>query len=124
MTTLESRLAKLEADRRAKTRPDDPRGVAMQRLFDALYEALPYDPWPEPEHRTADFWKQVGSTYRSSLDKIIDLADRITAGEISDEDRQVLEGLPHDALECLDMTAQELVTMITRAIRSVDLVGR
>lgn len=116
MATLESRLAKLEAAR-AQTRPDDPRGVAMQRLFDALSEALPYDPWPDPEHRTADFWKQVGRSYRSSLDKIIDLADRITAGEISEEDRQLLEGLPHDALECLDMTAPELVTMLARVRR-------
>jgi len=32
--------------------------------------------------------------------------------EISEEDRQLLEGLPHDALQCLDMTALELVTTL------------
>lgn len=56
MATLESRPAKLEASR-VQHRPDDPQGVAMNRLFDALSEALPYDPWPEQEHRTADFWE-------------------------------------------------------------------
>lgn len=111
MATLEQRLAKLEASR-AHQRPDDPRGVAMKRLFDALTEALPDDRIPGPLTADTDF-----SLYRSSMIKIMDLADRITADEFSEEDRMLLEGLPHDALGCLDMTAPELVTMLARVRR-------
>ncbi len=114
MATLEQRLAKLEAAR-AQNRPDDPRGVAMKRLFDALTEALPDD--KGPDFITGDMGVPELSLYRSSMVKITDLADRITAEEISEEDRLLLDGLPHDALECLDMTAPELVTMLARVRR-------
>jgi len=113
MATLEQRLAKLEASR-AQNRPDDPQGVAMKRLFDALTEALPDDALP---FITSDMGVPELSLYRSSMVKITDLADRITANEISEEDRLLLDGLPHDALECLDMTAPELVTMLARVRR-------
>ncbi len=114
MATLESRLAKLEATR-AQHRPDDPWRVAMKRLFDALTKALPDD--KGPDFLTGNMVVRELSAYRSSFTKIMDLADRITAGELSEEDRLLLEGLPHDALECLDMTAPELVTMLARVRR-------
>lgn len=109
MATLESRLAKLEAAR-AQNRPDDPWQVAMKRLFDALTEALPDD--KGPDFLTADMRMR---DYRSSLDKIMDLADRITANEISEEDRLLLEGLPHDP--DLGMAPDEFITMLTRVRR-------
>lgn len=82
----------------------------MKRLFDALSEALPDD---EVEPGNA-IQSVLSPTWRSSFNKIMDLADRITADELNEEDRILLEGLPHDALECLDMTAPELVTMLAR----------
>lgn len=88
--------------------------VAMKRVFDALTEALPDDALP---FLTSDMGVRELSAYRSSFSKIMDLADRITAGEISEEDRMLLEGLPHDALECLDMTAPELVTTLAEIER-------
>ncbi len=111
MATLESRLAKLEAAR-AQNRPDDPEKVAMKRLFDALVEALPDDPLP---FLTGNMGVRELSAYRSSFTKIMDLADRIEAGELSEEDRLLLDGLPHDP--DLDMAPAEFITMLTRVRR-------
>lgn len=108
MATLEQRLAKLEATR-SQRRPDEPWRVALNRLFDALIEALPCD---AVLFITGNMGVRELSQYRSSMTKIMDLADRIAAGELSEEDRLLLDGLPRDALECLEMTAPELVAML------------
>lgn len=83
----------------------------MGRLLAALREALPDD---ESEYITTGFARRVvySSTHQWHMDKVRALVDRIEAGEVSEEDRSVLDGLPHDALECVDMTAPELVAMI------------
>lgn len=106
------RVAALEAASAGRQR-DDPRQTAMSRLFDALRQALPDDE-VEPGFAIRSVFSP---TYRSSRDKIMDLADRITADDLGEEDRLLLEGLPHDALECLDMTSSELVTMLARVRR-------
>ena len=107
MATLEQRLAKLEAVSRAQLPGDTPQQVAMSRLLSVLREALPDD---RPRYGEPGF--PGLSNYRWHSDKLVALAGRIEAGEISEEVRQLLEGLPHDALDCLDMTAPELVTML------------
>lgn len=112
MATLESRLAKLEAAR-AQNRPDDPQQAAMSRLMSALREALPDDEL-DFEHMSLTRQTVFQSQRKRFSDKVQELADRIDAGELGDEDRMLLESLPHDALECLDMTAPELVTMLAR----------
>lgn len=106
------RVAALEVALAGRHR-DDPRQTAMSRLFDDLSQALPDDE-VEPGFAIRSV---LSPTYRSSLAKIMDLADRITADDLGEEDRLLLEGLPHDALECLDMTAPELVTMLARVRR-------
>ena len=108
MATLEKRLAALEEKRRGR-RPDDPQQAAMGRLLATLRQALPDD---RPRFGEPGF--PGLSNYRWHMDKVRALADRIAAGELGDEDRMLLDSLPHDALECLDMTAPELVTMLAR----------
>lgn len=107
MATLEQRLAKLEAAMRDRSPVDDGKQVAMCRLLSVLREALPDD---RPRYGEPGF--PGLSNYRWHSDKLLALAGRIEAGEISEEDCRLLDGLPRDALECLDMTAPELVTML------------
>ncbi|MFH1816655.1 MAG: hypothetical protein ABIK08_04115 [Pseudomonadota bacterium] len=110
MKKLEHRLAALESALAGRCR-EDPQEAAMGRLLAALREALPDD---ESEYITTGFARRVvySSTHQWHMDKVRALVDRIEAGEVSEEDRSVLDGLPHDALECVDMTAPELVAMI------------
>lgn len=110
MATLEQRLAKLEAIRTRRRSPeDDPQPAAMYRLVIALREALPDDqPGYAEGHPIYGAWQQWHA------DKVRALAERIEAGELGEEDRMLLGSLPPDALECLDMTAPELVAMIER----------
>lgn len=109
MATIEQRLAKLEAAMRARSRGDDGQQLAMRRLLSILREALPDD---RPRYGEPGF--PGLSNYRWHSDKLLAMAGRIEAGEVSEEDRMLLEGLPHDALECLDMTAPELVTTLAK----------
>ena len=109
MATIEQRLAKLEAAMRARCPVDDSQQVAMRRLLSVLREALPDD---QPRFGEPGF--SGLSEYRRHADKVQALADRVAAGELGDEDRLLLESLPHDALEYLDMTAPALVTMLAR----------
>lgn len=108
MATLEKRLAAIEEKRRGH-RPDDPRQAAMGRLFVALREALPDD---KPEYITAGFARRAvySPTHQYHIDKVRALADRIAAGEVSEEDRSLLDALPQDA--ALDMSGAEFVTLI------------
>jgi len=107
MATLEHRLAALEAAMRARSPVDDGQQLAMRRLLSVLREALPDD---RPRYGEPGF--PGLSNYRWHSDKLLALAGRIMVDEISEEDRQLLEGLPHDALQCLDMTALELATTL------------
>jgi len=106
MATLEQRLAKLEAAK-ARGGSGDPQQVAMGRLADALFEALPDD---ELEFVTTGFVRRAvyPPAYRTAMDKLRDLAGRIEAGDLSDEDSMLLEGLPQDP--ALDMTPAEFIT--------------
>lgn len=108
MATIEQRLSALEAKRIGR-RPDDPRQAAMGRLFVALREALPDD---KPEYITTGFARRAvySPAHRSHMDKVRALADRIAAGEVSEEDRSLLDALPQDA--ALDMSGAEFVTLI------------
>lgn len=105
MATLEKRLAALEEQRRGR-RPDDPQQAAMGRLLATLREALPDD--------ECEFWPNYPPSWKRHMDKLMNLAERIEAGTDTEEDRALLDALPHDALGCLDMTAPELVTMLVR----------
>lgn len=107
MATIEQRLAKLEAAMRARLPVDDVQQLAMRRLLSVLREALPDD---RPRYSEPGF--PGLPNYRWHSDKLLALAGRIMVDEISEEDRQLLEGLPGDALECMEMTAPELVTML------------
>lgn len=109
MATLESRLAKLEAVVRARRPGDDPQQAAMCRLLSSLRESLPDD---RPRFGEPGF--SGLSEYRCHADKVKALAERIEAGTDTEEDRTLLDTLPHVALGCLDMTAPELVTMLAR----------
>lgn len=108
MATLEKRLAALE-DKRRWLRPSDPKQAAMGRMFVALREALPDD---KPEYITTGFVRRAvySPTHQYHMDKVRALADRITAGEVSEEDRSLLDALPQDA--ALEMPAAEFVTLI------------
>lgn len=108
MATLEKRLAALE-EKRIGRRPDDPRQTAMGHLMAALREALPDD---EPEYITTGFARRAvySPTHQYHIDKVRALADRIAAGEVSEEDRSLLDALPQDS--ALDMPAAEFVTLI------------
>lgn len=108
MATLEQRLAALE-EKRNGLRPDDPQQAAMCRLLATLREALPDDEY--------EFGLIYPPSRESHMDKLSALAERIEAGTDTEEDRALLDALPHDALECLNMTALELVTMLARVRR-------
>lgn len=95
-------------------RPDEPRHAAMGRLMDALRKALPDDAYEYEERE----WSRLvirPPGWKSHDDKLCALAARIEAGELGEEDRMLLGSLPPDDLECLAMTAPELVTMLARA---------
>jgi hypothetical protein len=109
MATLEQRLAKLEATRTRRSPEDDRQQAAIHRLVIALREALPDD---RPGYAEGHPIYEVGHQWHA--DKVRALAGRIEAGGLGEEDRMLLESLPHDALECLDMTAPELVAMLER----------
>lgn len=113
MATLEQRLAKLEAVMRARHPVDDDQQVSMRRLLSGLREALPDD---RPRYGEPGF--PGLANYRWHSDKVLALAGRIEAGQVSEEALLVLTGLPHDALECLDMTAPELVTLLAQVNES------
>lgn len=102
MATLEQRIRALEA-KRSGLKPDDPQQAAIGQLITALREALPADDLAGAE--------QLAS-YRSHMDKILALAERIEAGELSEEDRMLLDWLPQDA--ALDMTPAEFITLTAR----------
>lgn len=78
----------------------------MSRLLSLLREALPDD--------ECEFWPNYPPSWKRHTDKLKALAERIEAGTDNEEDRALLDALPHDALDCLDMTAPELVTMLVR----------
>lgn len=104
MATLEKRLAALE-EKRKWLRPDDSQQAAMGRLLSALREALPDD---QPRSGAPGL---VGlSEYRRHTDKVLALAGRIMVDEISEEDRMLLDGLPHDP--DLGMAPAEFITML------------
>jgi len=109
MATLEQRLAKLESLRSRRRLEDDPQPAAMHRLVIALREALPDD---RPGYAEGHPIYEVGHLWHA--DKVRALAERIEACELGEEDRMLLGSLPPDALECLDMTAPELVAMLER----------
>lgn len=106
MATIEQRLAKLEAAVRARCPGDDRQQVAMSRLLATLREALPDDEY--------EFGLIYPPGWKSHMDKLRDLSGRIDAGTDAEEDRALLDALPQDALDCLDMAAPELVTMLVR----------
>lgn len=108
LAALKKRVAALEEKRRGR-RPDDPRQAAMGRLFVALREALPND---EPEYITTGFARRAVflPAHQFHMDKVRALADRIAAGEVSEEDRSLLDGMPPDP--ALGMTPGEFVTLI------------
>lgn len=112
LTALKKRVAALEA-KRSGLRLDNPQQAAMSRLLSTLREALPDD---QPRFGEPGFAGPLN--YRRHSDKVQALAGRIEAGEVSEEDRMVLDALPHDALGCLDMTAPELVASIGRVNES------
>ncbi len=108
MATLEQRLAKLEAVAMARRgKPEDPNLTAAHRFMDALEEALPDD---EYEFEQLEFSRRLiyQPWKKSHMDKLRDLAGRIEAGDLSDEDRLLLDGLPQDAI--LGMTPAEFIT--------------
>lgn len=77
----------------------------MGRLMSALREALPDD---QPRSGAPGL---VGlSEYRRHTDKVLYLAGRIMVNEISEEDRLLLDGLPHDP--DLGMAPAEFITML------------
>ncbi len=55
---------------------------AARALFDALEAIFPDDPW------------QPGQPRRTCIAKIDDLAERLQAGQLTDEDRRALAALP------------------------------
>jgi hypothetical protein len=113
MATLEQRLAKLEAIRTRRSIEDDPPPAAVGRLMDALRKALPDDAYEYEERE----WSRLvirPPGWKSHDDKLCALAARIEAGELGEEDTMLLGSLPPDDLECLGMTAPELVTMLER----------
>lgn len=106
MASLEQRLATLEAASRAKPRRD-PMKEAMEKVFPVLWEApevaddpLPLGQWPRPP----------GHQWR--VDKIRAMSCRLETGRDTEEDRLMLARFPPDALEVLDMTAAEFVSMM------------
>lgn len=105
MATIEQRLAKLEAAMRARRPVDDDQQVAMRRLLAVLREALPDD---RPRYGEPGF--PGLSNYRWHSDKVLALAGRIMVGEISEEDRMLLDGLPHG--HDLGMAPAEFITML------------
>ena len=104
MATLEQRIRALEA-KRSGLKPDDSQQAAMGRLMSALREALP-DDLP----RFAETGFSGLSEYRRHSDKLLALAGRIMVDEISEEDRMLLDGLPHDP--DLGMAPAEFITML------------
>lgn len=105
MATLEQRLAKLEAVKAGRGGQDGVRQAAMGRVLKSLREALPDD---QPRFGEPGF---VGlSDYRWHSDKLQALAGRIETGEVTEEDRMLLDALPHEP--ALGMTAPELVTLL------------
>jgi len=105
MATIEQRLAKLEAAVLARRPGDDRQQVAMSRLLSLLREALPDD---QPRSGAPGL---VGlSEYRRHTDKVLALAGRIMVDEISEEDRMLLDGIPHDP--DLGMAPAEFITML------------
>lgn len=106
MATLEQRLAALEAASHAKPR-SDPKNEAMEKVFPVLWEApeVADDPhainqWPLPP----------GHQWR--MDKIRAMSCRLETGRDTEEDRLMLARFPPDALEVLEMTAAEFVSMV------------
>lgn len=105
MATLDQRLARLEAVKAGRSGQDDPQHAAMGRLINALRGALPDD---QPRFGEPGC---VGlSGYRWHSDKLQALAARIEAGEVTEEDRMLLDALPHEP--ALGMTPTELITLL------------
>lgn len=106
MATIEQRLAKLEAAFSARPRRD-PKNEAMEKVFPVLWEApevaddpSPIGQWPRPP----------GHQWRT--DKIRAMSCRLETGRDTEEDRLMLARFPPDALEVLEMTAAEFVSMV------------
>lgn len=106
MVTLEKRLAALEAESRARPRRD-PKKDAMEKVFPVLWEApevaddfFPIGQWPLPPRHQ---WR---------MDKIRAMSCRLETGRDTEEDRLMLARFPPDALEVLEMTAAEFVSMM------------
>lgn len=104
MPTLEQRIRALEA-KRSGLKPGDPQQAAMSRLMSALREAL-----PDEHPRFAEPGLSGLSEYCRHSDKVLAMAGRIMVGEISEEDRMLLDGLPHDP--DLGMAPAEFITML------------
>jgi hypothetical protein len=108
MATLELRIAALEAASTRRHR-DDPRQVAMEKVFHVLWEApeMADDPYTLSPRGAL---LPPGHQWRT--DKIRAMSCRLETGRDTEEDRMLLVRFPPDALEVSEMTAAEFVSMV------------
>lgn len=118
MATLKSRLEVLEST--SNTNPINAEaiklkkfGVASGLCYQKLKVSLPSD-----SYKYVNGHQIVYRNHISHEDKLGAIAKRINAGGITKEDQQVLEALPLDALEKMNMTASEYIVFIQELLES------
>ncbi|NDP48933.1 MAG: hypothetical protein GZ085_11220 [Sulfuriferula multivorans] len=110
MATLEKRIAEAERIARARPKPNL-RTLAIERVFPFLWEAPevaddPFTVGPRgPEYQPC---------HQRRTEKIRALSCRLETGRDTEEDRLLLARFPPDALEALEMTAAEFISMVAR----------